>query len=386
MNILTLGSDRGLFIGPGYPTAQRFIEYSKRLDWIGAIVYTARGVHKRIDLNPSCTIYPSDSRSKFFYILDVIKIYSEIIKSKKIDAVVTQDPFIFGLTGYVLKKRFGVPFVVHFHSDSLKNSYWLKERLANYALRELGFFVARRADVIRTVSTRITQKMLDAGINKHRVFYATPPVAANAFIHRDLIEERSIIEKYELRGRKVFVFIGRLSKEKNLPLLFRTVAKIKQDFSEIRVLLLGDGPEREALENLATRLSLDGIVTFLGRIPNDKVKNYIRIAQALILCSFYEGTAKVIKEAAFAGKPTISTNTSGAEDVIVHKKTGFIIPVGSAESLSWAMRKFLIDNDLSEKMGQAASKYMESHFSYDKAIDAIVAIWKSAKRCADVGK
>jgi len=228
--------------------------------------------------------------------------------------------------------------------------------------------------------------MLDAGIDKHRVFYATPPVAANAFIHRDLIEEKSIIEKYELRGRKVFVFIGRLSKEKNLPLLFRAVAEIKQAFPEVKVLLLGDGPEREALENLARRLSLDEIVVFVEKIPNDRLKSFIRIAQALILCSFYEGTAKVIKEAAFAGKPTISTDTSGAEDVIVHKKTGFIIPVGSAESLSWAMQQFLQENDLSEKMGRAASEHMESHFSYDKAVDAIVAIWKSVKRCADVGK
>ena len=118
----------------------------------------------------------------------------------------------------------------------------------------------------------------------------------------------------------------------------------------------------------------------MGKVPNDKLKSFIRIAQALILCSFYEGTAKVIKEAAFAGKPTISTNTSGAEDVILHKKTGFIIPVGSAESLSWAMQQFLQKNDLSEKMGRAALEFMRSHFSYDKAIDSIVAIWKSAPR------
>lgn len=378
MNILTLGSDRGLFLGCKHPTAQRFIEYSKRLDWIGTVVYTERGTHKKIDLNPSCTIYPSDSRSRFFYILDALKICSEIIRNKRIDAVVAQDTFIFGLTGYLLKKRFKIPLVVHFHADFLKNSYWLKESSVNYLLEILGFFVARRADVIRAVSTRIANNIVKAGIEKKRIFYATPPVEAESFIKRDLQEERALISHYELGNRKIFLFVGRLCKQKNLPMLFRAVAKIKHDFPEVKVLLVGDGPERKALENLARRLSLDGIVVFVGNVPNDKLKSFIRIAQALILCSFYEGTAKVIKEAAFAGTPTICTDISGADDVVIHGKTGFIIPVGNITSLSGAMERFLRENDLSEKMGQTALQFMQVRFNYAEILDSIVAIWKSA--------
>ena len=343
-------------------------------------MYTQKGAYKKVELSSSCSIYPSDSPSKFTYILDALKIYSKIIKNKKIDAVVAQDTFIFGLTGYLLKKKFKVPLVVHFHADFLKNRYWLKESSVNYLLEVLGFFVARRADVIRAVSTRIANNLVKAGVEKKRIFYATPPVEANSFIKRDLQEESALIGQYGLSDRKTFLFVGRLCKQKNLPMLFKAVAKIKKNFPEVKVLLVGDGPERNVLEKLAKRLSLDEIVIFVGKVPNDKLKSFIRIAQALILCSFYEGTAKVIKEAAFADKPTISTNTSGAEDVILHKKTGFIIPVGSAESLSWAMQQFLQGNDLSEKMGRAASEYVGSHFSYDKAIDSIVAIWKSAPR------
>ena len=380
MNILTLGSDRGLFLGCKHPTAQRFIEYSKRLDWIGAVVYTERGAHKKIDLNPSCTIYPSDSRSKFFYILDALKLCSKIIENKKIDTIVAQDTFIFGLTGYLLKKRFKIPLVVHFHADFLKNRYWLKESPVNYLLEVLGFFIARRADVIRAVSTRIANNIVKAGIEKKRIFYATPPVEADSFIKRDMKEESALISQYELSDRKTFLFVGRLCKQKNLPMLFKAVAKIKKNFPEVKVLLVGDGPERNVLEKLAKRLSLDEIVIFVGKVPNDKLKSFIRIAQALILCSFYEGTAKVIKEAAFAGRPTICTDTSGAEDVVIHGKTGFIIPVGNVTSLSEAMERFLRENDLSKKMGQSALQFMQAHFNYAKIIDSILAIWKSAPR------
>lgn len=378
MNILTLGSDRGLFLGCKHPTAQRFIEYSKRLDWIGAVVYTQKGAYKKVELNFSCVIYPSNSLSKFTYILDALKLCSEIIRNKKIDAVVAQDTFIFGLTGYLLKKKFKIPLVVHFHADFLKNRYWLKESSVNYLLEILGFFVARRADVIRAVSTRIANNLVKAGIEKKRIFYATPPVDADSFIKMDMNEESALIGQYGLSDRKTFLFVGRLCKQKNLPMLFRAVAKIKHNFPEVRVLLVGDGPEREALENLAKRLSLDGIVFFVGKVPNDKLKSFIRIAQALILCSFYEGTAKVIKETAFVGTPTICTDMSGADDVVIHGKTGFIIPVGDVTSLSGAMERFLRENDLSERMGQAALQFMQVRFNYAEIIDSIVAIWKSA--------
>jgi len=378
LNILTLGSDRGLFTGPEHPTAQRFIEYSKRLDWIGAVAYTPKGKYKKVELSSSCSICPSNSPSKFTYILDALKLCSEIIENKKIDAVVAQDIFIFGLTGYLLKKRFKIPLVVHFHADFLKNRYWLRESPVNYLLELLGFFVARRADLIRTVSTRIANNLLKTGIEKKRIFYATPPVEADSFIKRDLKEESALIGQYGLSDRKTFLFVGRLCKQKNLPMLFKAVTKIKQDFPEVKVLLLGDGPERKALENLATRLSLDEIVVFVGKVPHDKLKSFIRITRALILCSFYEGTAKVIKEAAFAGRPTICTDTSGADDVVIHGKTGFIIPVGNATSLSEAMERFLRENDLSKKMGQAALQFMQACFNYAEIVDSIVAIWKSA--------
>ena len=119
-------------------------------------------------------------------------------------------------------------------------------------------------------------------------------------------------------------------------------------------------------------------VIFLGSIPHKELKNYIRASCALLITSYYEGTAKVIKEAAFAGRTTISSDTSGVRDAITNGETGLIVPIDDQYALFNAMNLLLKDHDKALSMGIRAKEFMLKKFDYQKDIDRIVDIWKQA--------
>jgi 1,2-diacylglycerol 3-alpha-glucosyltransferase len=374
---LTIGSDAGIFKDTRNPTSKRFLEYCNRCGRHFTLCYTPPG-YEPVTVDGRLEICPTNSRSRWFFLFDATRLGMKMIRRFRPEVIVAQDTFIFGLVGLILKKLSGLPLVIHYHSGFYTNAFWMSERRVHWLLARLGLFVSRRADVIRTVSTDIQQDLLKTGLDPARVFYATPPVEADGFLKINQEKERKIIDRFHLNPHKTFIFIGRLSREKNLPMMIRAAGALSRNHPEIKILIIGEGPEEAMLRKLVYRSGLADHVLFLGAVPYDELKDYIRSACALLITSNYEGTAKVIKEAAFTGRATISTNTSGVRDAIKDGETGLIVPIGDETAFVSAMESFLIHPDRARIMGERAGEYIRKKFDYKKDVDRIVDIWRYA--------
>lgn len=141
-----------------------------------------------------------------------------------------------------------------------------------------------------------------------------------------------------------------------------------------RMRLLGDGPERPALERLTTELDLAGTVVFEGfRLRPEEV---VTASQFAVLTSHEEGFPNAVLEAMAAGLPVVATAVGGVPE-LVDRSTGILVPPRSPEALAAAIEKVAADPDLRRTLGAAARTHVEA-FSWPRCVDAHVALYRSA--------
>ena len=243
-----------------------------------------------------------------------------------------------GLVATAVRFVSRVPYVVTVHGA---DAYTLRGRLS----RVLKRVVLRRAAAVLPVSGDIARTLeLPADVPVLRMGVDTAAV-------RDAIG-----------GRRpepgLLVAIGRLADKKGIDVLLDALVKVPG----ARLEVVGDGPDRGALEAQATALGLDDRVRFLGRQPRDGVLDALRRATAVVIPSKVgaggdmEGTPVVLCEAMAAGVPVEASALGGLEECLDDGKTGLLVPPGDVEALSGALSR-VVDGlvDL-EALGLAAEE------------------------------
>lgn len=165
----------------------------------------------------------------------------------------------------------------------------------------------------------------------------------------------------------VIISAGRLTNQKNYPLLLDTIAML-QDQSNTRLIVLGDGEERTVLEKRARRLGISDKVDFIGFQKNPY--KYIAKATMFVLPSSWEGFCVVIVEAMACGVPVISTDCpSGPGELITNNINGLLVPVNDIDAMADAILRLLNNTSLRRRLAEAGRKRAED-FRVEKMIEA----------------
>jgi glycosyltransferase involved in cell wall biosynthesis len=136
------------------------------------------------------------------------------------------------------------------------------------------------------------------------------------------------------------VCLGRLCTQKGQVLIPKAVAALRNDFPQLKVILIGGGESRDAVEAVVARHEVGDMVELRGWMANDQARRLVRDGRVLLLPSFAEGLPIVIMEALALNRPVISTYIAGIPE-LVDEACGWIIPAGSEESLEAALRAAL---------------------------------------------
>ena len=137
-------------------------------------------------------------------------------------------------------------------------------------------------------------------------------------------------------GREVLVgCFGRLSFEKGVDILLRSISLIRRGFPQVSFLILGDGPEREALGSLATELGLGDSVTFEPHAL--AMRDYYEAIDLLVLPSRSEGLPNVVLEALSFGVRVVGTDVGAVREVITDRQNGWVAPSGDPRALARVM-------------------------------------------------
>ena len=171
-------------------------------------------------------------------------------------------------------------------------------------------------------------------------------------LHRSFLEHGLTPIPEERR----FVCVGRLAEQKGLLLLVEAVRRLAAEGLVFELALIGDGPLRATIEALIERLRLENHIRLLGALGAESVREEILRSRVMVLPSFAEGLPMVLMESLALGRPVISTYVAGIPELVTPGVSGWLVPAGSIDRLTEAMREALsaCSHDL-EAMGKAGA-------------------------------
>ena len=152
-------------------------------------------------------------------------------------------------------------------------------------------------------------------------------------VHCGLDEAFTAVQGQEVQTSRRLVCVGRLCEAKGQLLLVQAVAKLKEKETSLELVLAGDGPMRDEIQDLISELGLQKFISITGWISGEAVRDNLLAARALVLPSFAEGLPVVIMEAMALRRPVISTYIAGIPELVRSGRDGWLIPAGSLDEL-----------------------------------------------------
>jgi glycosyltransferase involved in cell wall biosynthesis len=152
----------------------------------------------------------------------------------------------------------------------------------------------------------------------------------------------------------VLAFVGRLGPEKNIPFLLRSFAGTAQAYPHVGLLLIGEGPEKDNLEDRARRSEIESRVHFTGLVPYDLLPRYLAVADAFVTASVTEVHPFTVIEAMASGLPVLGIDSPGIGDMIRDGETGYLVSQEDLAAFTAKMVRLVVDHDSRRKMGEQA--------------------------------
>jgi len=163
---------------------------------------------------------------------------------------------------------------------------------------------------------------------------------------------------------RVLLFIGRLFNMKGVEDFLSVMENVSTSCnSQIKGVIIGDGPLRDSLEARAKKNLPENGVIFTGLLSPDEIPEWIAAADIIVHPSFREGLARVLVQALAAGKPVISYDIGGANEVISDGKNGFIVNPGDVSTLIEKVKMLIENHELLLSINNGAKKTDLSDFS-----------------------
>lgn len=177
-----------------------------------------------------------------------------------------------------------------------------------------------------------------------------------------------------------FAYVGRLVIEKGVSVLLHAAHQLAQNGFDFHLRILGDGPERQNLENLAHELGLQARVKFLGSVPMENVDDALGSADAIVMPSVWEDVAPLVAiEQMMRGKLVIGSDIGGLGEEL--GSAGLKFPAGDAAALAECMKRVIENSGLASQFGKAARVRAMDLFTKERMVEAHASIYRRALEC-----
>ncbi|MBI3797390.1 MAG: glycosyltransferase family 4 protein [Deltaproteobacteria bacterium] len=171
-------------------------------------------------------------------------------------------------------------------------------------------------------------------------------------------------------------FAGRFMHQKGAEVLLRAFGKVVERVPQARLLLAGDGPDRQALDRLITALGVSSHVSLLGHLPRAEVEHHFASAWVQAVPSrFAESFGLVAVEAMMRGTAVVASASDGLTEIVRDGQTGFLVPPADAGALAEALVRILSNRELAERLGEAGREVALTHFRWETYLDKIVEVY-----------
>jgi len=204
---------------------------------------------------------------------------------------------------------------------------------------------------------------------KIKVIYNVPEPFSEVVVSKEEVQN-----KIRIQG-DIILSIGRLSPWKGFAALIESVAELAGERPGLKLVIVGDGEERDSLAALIKKLGLKERVQITGRVPHKEILLYFKAADVFILNSEYEGLSHVIMEAMQVGVPVVVSNKGGNPELIQSGFNGFLVEYNNKEEIKTAILRLLQDRELARRFVENSRRKLAA-FSWDKLLKETLNILK----------
>jgi glycosyltransferase involved in cell wall biosynthesis len=177
------------------------------------------------------------------------------------------------------------------------------------------------------------------------------------------------------QGAFIIGTVARLAPVKNQAMVLRALQRLQED---VHLVLIGEGPSRRALEELAKELQVDERVHFTGQLV--ETHNLHQFFDVSVLCSRSEGFPNTVIEALAAGCPVVATPVGGIPEVIIDGETGLLVPIDQPDALAVSVQKLRSDAGLRKRLSEAGSERTRAKYHQTQVIARLEALYLELAR------
>ncbi len=254
------------------------------------------------------------------------------------------------------------PYVVTVHGTDVR--ILKRSRVARLLARR----ILRDAAGVTAVSSHLAEKVASvAGIDAANITVQPMPVLVQHFARGST-------------GGDGIVALGRLTRQKNLPVILEALAYLKADGTNVPLKIIGDGPERGPLELLGKKLSVDDQVRFVGPVDPHNVPSAIGNADVMVFAGSDEGFGLAAAESLMLGIPVVASQSGGGvHDVVPPTGPGRLVPANDPASLARAIREFL-NNAESRRLALEAGQIIKNQLKPEAVTRVFESVYENALR------
>lgn len=270
-----------------------------------------------------------------------------------------------GLPYSYLKSKYRIPFILVAHGAEITR------HRKNSILMKLMRYVVDKTDLVITVSD-FTKNVIQKYTTVSRENVITVPNGIDLNPVKPIDQNAARQELGIQLDRPVLLTVSRLDARKGHAIVLRLLPKLKEKYSNILYLIVGNGPEREELETLSDSLGLtENEVKFAGFVADEELNFYYSACDIFIMLNEmkseedFEGFGFVFAEAGAYGKPSIGGNNAGPKEVIDHQNNGFLVNPDSEIEIFNSIQKLLDNEEERIQMGKTAKKKVLREFTLD---------------------
>ena len=266
-----------------------------------------------------------------------------------------------GLVGLLAARLLRLPVRAIYHTEvpGLAEKLTGSALLGSWAAAYVGWFY-RQADRAVAFSRGAAERLVELGVPGPRIDVRALAVDPADFSpeHRRAASELGL----ELpEGRPVVLSVGRLSPEKNLPLILEAFGRVANDHPRPLLVIAGDGPERERLERLVAESPHRDDVRFLGNQDAASFRRLYASASAFVFASEIDTLGLVAMEAMSSGAPALLPRGASLAGLVEHGQSAYLY-VPSPDALAAALRAVLTDRELAGALGRGGRARMVEHW------------------------
>lgn len=243
-------------------------------------------------------------------------------------------------------------------------------KIIDFAARMYTYSIGQKIldgyDKIITIYNKLREDLQRFGVPAKKICNIYNGVDVERFQKIDFFFKDRVKKRLSIRDdEKVILFVGRLSKVKNIGFVIALAQKLRAEGQRIKTIIVGEGVYRSHYEHM-TRKN-DGVI-FTGWVSSDYLPVLYSIANVVVLPSSSEGLPNVLLEASASGKPVVASNVNGVPEIVIHNKTGLLVKQDDFNSFYQSTKFILDDLDMQEKFGRNARSHIKNTFNWQNIV------------------